>query len=113
MTAKTNHYCDRLDLPVPRLEEFVGKRDIKPFDLLVVALLEHGAPLSSELLITRLNEIRNERWKRLAEERQVVLAREREQARQIAAGLRRALLHVLPAKGVQQQQCCLSSARAL
>ena len=47
----------------------------------------------------RLNEIRNERWKRHAEERQVVLAREREQARQIAAGLRRALLHVFPAKG--------------
>ena len=276
MTAKTNHYCDRLDLPVPRLEEFVGKRDIKLFDLMVVALLEHGAPLSSELLAARLtaagveaatgdmayslkkawhgmepvyrdaegrwglnlsatelkfrllrlelrgarttpvaaepepapdpipddvpltevelrwafadrslysysllrqaaavldavdkpmdmaalnrylsslsrhrfaiteesvrgwrnpcvrrdaegrlwldrtaadvpamrravrkwaapgrlNEIRNERWKRHAAERQVVLAREREQARQIAAGLRRALLHVFPAKGV-------------
>ena len=54
MTAKTNHYCDRLDLPVPRLEEFVGRRDIKLFDLMVVALLEHGAPLSSELLAARL-----------------------------------------------------------
>ena len=57
VTAKTNHYCDRLDLPVPRLEEFVGKRDIKLFDLLVVALLEHGAPLSSELLAARLTAV--------------------------------------------------------
>ena len=54
VTAKTNHYCDRLDQPVPRLEEFVGRRDIKLFDLMVVALLEHGAPLSSELLAARL-----------------------------------------------------------
>ena len=57
MTAKTNHYCDRLDLPVPRLEEFVGKRGIKLFDLMVVALLEHGAPLSSELLAARLTAV--------------------------------------------------------
>ncbi len=54
MTAKTVHYCDRLDLPAPRLEEFVGKRDVKLFDLMVVALLEQGAPLSSELLAARL-----------------------------------------------------------
>ena len=54
MTAKTNHYCDRLDLPVPRLEEFVGRRDIKLFDLMVVAPLEHGAPLCGELLAARL-----------------------------------------------------------
>jgi hypothetical protein len=54
VTVPTNHYCKRLDLPVPRLEEYVGKRDIKLFDLMVVALLQHGAPLSSELLATRL-----------------------------------------------------------
>ncbi len=54
VTAKTNHYCDRLDLPVPQLEEFVGRRDIKLFDLMVVALLEHGEPLCGELLAARL-----------------------------------------------------------
>ena len=54
MTVPSNLYCERLDLPVPRLEEFVGKRDIKLFDLLVVALLEHGAPISSEFLVARL-----------------------------------------------------------
>jgi hypothetical protein len=54
MASETNNYCTRLSVPVPRLEDFVGRRDIKLFDLLVVALLEHGAPLPIELLAGHL-----------------------------------------------------------
>lgn len=50
MASETNNYCLRLNLPVPRLEDFVGRRDLKLFDLMVVALLEHGAPLPVETL---------------------------------------------------------------
>jgi len=32
VTGLTNFCCERLDLPVPRLEEYVGRRDIKLFD---------------------------------------------------------------------------------
>lgn len=43
--SEDKSYCARLNLPVPRVEDFVSKRQIRLFDLLVVALLEHGAPL--------------------------------------------------------------------
>ena len=47
----------------------------------------------------REQELREQQWKRNHEERQIVLAQEREQARQVAAALRRALLRVVPDKG--------------
>ena len=54
MASESNNYCLRLNLPVPRIEDFVGLREIKLFDLMVVALLEHGAPLPFELLAVHL-----------------------------------------------------------
>jgi len=54
MASESNSYCLRLNLPVPRIEDFVGLREIKLFDLIVVALLEHGAPLPIELLAVHL-----------------------------------------------------------
>ena len=54
MPPESKSYCARLNLQVPRIEDFVSKRQIKLFDLLVVALLEHGAPLSIEAIATRL-----------------------------------------------------------
>lgn len=40
---------------MPQLAEFVGRRELKLFDLMVVALLEHGAPLSIERLAVLLS----------------------------------------------------------
>ena len=54
MASGPNSYCARLNLPVPRVEDFVGLRQIKLFDLLVVALLERGQPTSLEAIATRL-----------------------------------------------------------
>ena len=36
VASKTNNYCLRLNLPVPRIEDFVGLREIKLFDLVAV-----------------------------------------------------------------------------
>ena len=54
MASEPNSYCARLSLPVPRVEDFVGSRQIKLFDLLVVALLERGQPTSLEEIATHL-----------------------------------------------------------
>ena len=54
MASESKNYCQRLNLPVPQIEDFVSRREIKLFDLIVVALLEHGAPLSIESLAVRL-----------------------------------------------------------
>lgn len=54
MAAKTNRYCERLKVQVPRVEDFVGKPNVKLFDLLLVALLEHGEPLFDEEVAARL-----------------------------------------------------------
>ena len=51
----SNSYCARLDLPVPRVEEVIAeKADAKLFHLMVVALLEHGEPMSLEAIADRL-----------------------------------------------------------
>ncbi len=47
-------YCARLNVLAPRIEDFVGTRNIKLFDLLVVALLERGEPTAIEALADRL-----------------------------------------------------------
>jgi hypothetical protein len=47
-------YCTRLNLQTPRVEDFVDSPGVKLFDLLVLAILEHGAPLSLEAAADRL-----------------------------------------------------------
>jgi hypothetical protein len=47
-------YCARLNVLIPRIEDFVGTRNIKLFDLLVVALLERGELTAIEALADRL-----------------------------------------------------------
>ena len=56
-----NAYCDRLQtLRVPRVEEFVGRRILLGtatlFDLMIVALLENGGPMSLEAVAKRLEK---------------------------------------------------------
>lgn len=51
---KTNAYCARLELPVPRVDNVVAKTDAKLFHLLVVTLLERGESLSLEAIAERL-----------------------------------------------------------
>jgi hypothetical protein len=53
--SEDNHYCSRLKVPIPQLAEFAARPELKLFDLVVVALLEHGAPLSVEQLAARLS----------------------------------------------------------
>jgi hypothetical protein len=58
--GKRNAYCDRLEIHrVPRVEEFVGRRILlgtaKLFDLMIVALLENGGPMSLEGVAERLS----------------------------------------------------------
>lgn len=40
-------YVARLGIARPRVDDLVGRRDIKLFDLMVAALLEHGGPTST------------------------------------------------------------------
>lgn len=54
VSSNRNVYCERLNLSVPRVEDFLGNRECKLFDLLIVALLEHGAPLLIEQIAARL-----------------------------------------------------------
>ncbi len=41
--SRANTYFARLNIPVRRVEDFLDKKDVKLFDLLVVALIERGA----------------------------------------------------------------------
>ena len=55
----TNRYCETLGIEVPTLEQVVGKRlrtggQPTVFGLLVVALLEHGQPMTLEAVAERL-----------------------------------------------------------
>jgi DNA-binding transcriptional regulator YdaS (Cro superfamily) len=54
MATEENEYCLRLNVPVPRVEDLVASRNAKLFHLLVVALLEHGRPLTLEAVAQRL-----------------------------------------------------------
>ena len=53
---KTNAYCARLELPVPRVENVATRTDAKLFHLMVVALLERGESLSLKAIAERLHE---------------------------------------------------------
>lgn len=52
--AESNPYCERLGVPVPRVEDALGRRDAKLFHLMIVALLERGGPMSVEEIGARL-----------------------------------------------------------
>ena len=52
----SNTYCDTLGIPVPSLEEVKEHREAKPYSLLIVALLEHGGPMTLEEVATRFEE---------------------------------------------------------
>lgn len=56
MAGDDNFYCARLNVPVPRVDDFVGRRDVKLFHLLVVTLLEHGSPMTIEAIAQRLTQ---------------------------------------------------------
>lgn len=57
MSGPTNNpYCDRLGLPVPRLEDFAIRRGVKPYHFMILALLESGKPLEMESIVARLLE---------------------------------------------------------
>jgi hypothetical protein len=49
----TNPYCEALGIEVPRLEAAARQADANSYSLLLVALLEHGAPLTLEEAATR------------------------------------------------------------
>ena len=55
MPSSAKTYCARLNIPVRRVEEFLDKKDVKLFDLLVVALLERGGPVTLEEIADRLS----------------------------------------------------------
>jgi hypothetical protein len=55
MATEENEYCSRLNVPVPRVEDHTTSRNPKLFRLLVVALLEHGGPLTLEAIAQRLS----------------------------------------------------------
>lgn len=50
----TNRYCERLAIPRPAVERFIGRHDMSLLRLIVLALLEHGGPLSMEEIADRL-----------------------------------------------------------
>lgn len=54
MSSQTNRYCSHLDVLVPRVEDYVGRHEVRLFHLMVVALLEQGEPLSIEAIAARL-----------------------------------------------------------
>ncbi len=49
-----NSYCERLELPVPRVERVAAKPGVKLFHLMVATLLERGEPLALEAIAERL-----------------------------------------------------------
>ena len=50
----TNRYCDALKIETPRLEAVVGHREASAYSLLIVAILEHGAPMTLAEAAARL-----------------------------------------------------------
>jgi hypothetical protein len=61
MTGSSNAYCARLGVTrIPRVEEFVGRRGpfgpTKLFDLMIVALLENGEPMTFDSVVARLDK---------------------------------------------------------
>ena len=54
MSPERNSYCERLGLPVPRLEDVVDRKQVRLFHLMVAALLERGRPMGLDDLAERL-----------------------------------------------------------
>lgn len=50
------HYRERLGLPPFAIEDFVDRPKVRPFHLMVLALLEHGAPMTLGAITLRLFE---------------------------------------------------------
>lgn len=57
MTNDSNPYCTALGIPVPRLEDARSSPDANYYSLLLVALLERGAPLTLEEAALRFEEV--------------------------------------------------------
>lgn len=55
MTIIPNRYCQRLGIPVPRFEAVAGRPDVTLFQLVVMALLERGGPMSMDEIAARLD----------------------------------------------------------
>lgn len=49
-----NRYCERLKIPVPRLQDYVGRPELSLNSLMVLAILEHGEPATLEAIVERL-----------------------------------------------------------
>ncbi len=54
MNPERNSYCERLGLPVPRLEDVADRKQAGLFHLMVAALLERGRPMCLNDLAGRL-----------------------------------------------------------
>ncbi len=52
--AGPNAYCERLDVPVPRLEDVLAARRLNLREAMIVALLERGGPMTIAELALRL-----------------------------------------------------------
>jgi len=57
MDPVQNRYCERLGIPVPRVEDVVERGTAKLFHLMVVALLERGAPMTLDEIAERLEAV--------------------------------------------------------
>ena len=49
-----NRYCDALGIPAPRVEDHIPGGIVKLFHTMVVALLEHGGPMTMDEIVARL-----------------------------------------------------------
>jgi hypothetical protein len=55
MTHIPNRYCLHLGIPVPRVEDVAARPQVTLFQLVVVALLEHGGPMTVDEIASRLD----------------------------------------------------------
>ena len=55
MTSLHNRYCQHLGIPVPRIEDVAGRPEVTLFQLVVMALLERGGPMTLEEIAARLD----------------------------------------------------------
>jgi hypothetical protein len=57
MTSIPNRYCQRLGISVPHVEDVAGRPEVTLFQLVVMALLERGGPLTVEEIAARLDRV--------------------------------------------------------
>lgn len=55
MTSIPNRYCQRLGIPVPHVEDAARRPEVTLFQLVVVALLERGGPMTVDEIAARLD----------------------------------------------------------